>query len=115
MLGFQTETSTMHIWFPGLSLQAPIQKVTAVKLDSWLSRCDLHDSSSAWFVHHRCQRQPIAFTIKNKVVIKTKSELQLFIFLPMSRPIAFACVKSKGVPATALISPVGISVESTGV
>ena len=80
----------MHVWFPGLSLQTPIESA-AVKLDSGsvvvisMTRPVLGSCTIA-------AKGVITLAIKNKVMIKTKSELQLFIFVNVV--VAFG-VKSK--------------------
>jgi len=111
MLGFETKSSV----FPVSHTALP----SAFHPESWPSRTALrarwskpHLTAGAWIRNSGGQLEFSRFVAQHVVVVVPPG----FPFISAMRaPIAVGLVKSSGVPFTGRISPVGISVASTGV
>lgn len=112
MLGFQAESGMLPIHHATLSGDGSIQKVARIELDSRLSGPNLHLTTGGEIQNSSRQLQFSHLLAQHVIVVVPPGSP---FISAMREPMVAGVVKSRGVPFTGWISPVGISVASTGV
>ena len=112
MLGLETESMVLAVDDSVFAGERAVQEIAGVELDARLGGRDLEHPSGLGLVHPGRQRQRLTAAIEHEVMVVAD---RIALICWILAPISVGLVKSRGVPATGTISPVGIRVSSTGV
>lgn len=110
------EANSAAAWECGAMLTRDTsQEVACIHLQAWFGGVNLHCAATDRILDLCCETQlAFLFLIENEVVVVALSVLYLFVVGIDVLTYGFGVRKSKGVPSTLRISPVGIETLSIG-
>ena len=118
VLGFQRQPVTLPVRLASGAVDRSIEEVAGIELDARLGRGDGQHAAAGGIAEDGGDDHRLvvgALAVEHEIVIVAAPELSCSLSSRMRSPMACGVVKSNGVSATGAISPVGISVASTGV